>query len=1677
MKFSKVIFSLILLFVPDLLFAQAPNFDWVRQGGYYSSSNYSDNVAVDKSGNIFVTGYLDSTIDFGGDYVLNSFGSSDVFLAKYDSEGNILWAKHAGSKSYDYGYSVAVDKDGNIYVTGIYSDSANFDTNILYTGGGEDVFLAKYSTSGQLLWIRHGGGEYDDYSNDVTTDKQGNVIITGGYEYSASFNSAYLNGPGINNIFIVKYDPQGNILWAKNGGGNGYNIGNSIATDSQNDILIAGAISDTVTFDSDNIFSFGYSDAMIAKYDPSGNLIWIKHAGGSENYNYAEDISLDRNDNIYMTGYFTGIVFFGDIQASSHTSTDIFTAKYDINGNPLWVNRDSYYGYNYGGSITSDPAGNVTVTGTAYSPGYVPPPKNPGNKLNPDFKRSQRINTKAFKPSKVTSEDQYLYIVRYNNDGQKMWDKAIYSSCDGGIANAPNGDLILTGDFYDQVYFDSLSVTSLGYPDIYVARIPSPKISISSKSAAFGFKSLSDTTHYIAIGDTASKYIEFKNSGKAILHIFNTTLISPKNDFSLDPLSLPDSLFTNQKKYLHVNYTAKALSSNGAIQITSDASTSPDTIKLSGYGAPVPLVYQSDSLNFGNADVKDTSGKTLKITNNGTFTVKLLGEILSNQTDFISGVFNGTVPDSIRPNSSNNYIVKFNPQTPGIKSGRLILNSNSSHYQDTIYLSGTGILRTLTFSKKQLDYRNVDVGDSSTNSINITNSGTVDIIFSNKNLTNKTDYHLSEISVPDTISPGKSKVYNIKFHPLSSGIKAGKLILSSNSKSSPDTINLAGTGIIRAITFSSRQINYGNVDVQDTMETNLKITNSGNIVVKLLSENLTDPTDFISGIFNGSVPDSIMPGASNNYIIKFSPQSTGIKTGKLILLSSSKTSPDTINLTGTGIVRAIAFSSKQLNYGSVDVGDSVGKSVTVTNNGTIDIIFSNKNLTNQTEFQLSETSLPDTIHPGKFKSYNIVFNPKSSGIKTGKLIFSSNSLSSPDTITLTGTGIVRSLTFSSRQVNYGNVDVNGWLNKTITITNSGSVDIIFSNKILTEQNDFTLMSSSVPDTIHSLKSKDYTVKFNPLSEGIKTGKLILTSNSKTSPDTVNLAGTGIKRALTFSTREINFGNVDVGNSLTQNITITNNGTVNIIFSKKTLTNQTDFNLSGLSVSDTIQPGKSKDFNFGFIPNSAGNKTGKLIFTSNSQSSPDTVNLLGTGIVRALSFSDKKINFGNVDVNGWLEKSITLTNNGTVDIIISGKNLTNKTDFTLMNASMPDTINPLKSRNYLIKFNPVSPGIKSGLFIFTSNSKTSPDTVELNGNGIQRALTFSTREINFGNTDVGSLLKDSVIVTNNGTVDIIFSNKTLTDQTNFSLTELSVPDTILPGKSKVYNFKFNPESPGIKTGKLIFSGNSESSPDTVGLIGTGVIRNLAFSIRKINYGNVDVGGELEKTLTISNNGTVDIIFSKILLADQINFSIINEIVPDTIRINNSKTYSIRFIPKTAEIKTSGLIFVSNSKSSPDTVSLTGTGIFRTVTFSTRQLDYGNIGVGSSLQKSITITNNGSADIIFSNKLLTNKTDFGLLDSSVPDTLHPEISRQYRINFNPKSPGNKTGEIIFISNSESGADTLTLTGTGTSAVMSLSSNQIDYGSVDINSDSISTLKISNTGTGSLIISKYSVTGANS
>ncbi len=245
-------------------------------------------LSTDASGNVFIAGYFASpTITFGTTTLTNTNSSWDIFIVKYDSSGNVLWAKSAGGTAYDIGNSVSTDAIGNVFMTGIYySPTITFGiTTLTNANNVADIFIVKYDASGNVLWAKSAEGTWYDLSYGVCTDVIGNVFITGAfYSPTITFGTTTLtNVNAANDIFIVKYDASGNVLWAKSAGGTGYDEGYAVSTDASGNVFLTG------NFGSPNI-NFGtttltntdttgsFRDIFIAKLDGTTGTNDIKNA-------------------------------------------------------------------------------------------------------------------------------------------------------------------------------------------------------------------------------------------------------------------------------------------------------------------------------------------------------------------------------------------------------------------------------------------------------------------------------------------------------------------------------------------------------------------------------------------------------------------------------------------------------------------------------------------------------------------------------------------------------------------------------------------------------------------------------------------------------------------------------------------------------------------------------------------------------------------------------------------------------------------------------------------------------------------------------------------------------------------------------------------------------------------------------------------------------------------------------------------------------------------------------------------------------------------------------------------------------------------------------------------------------------------------------------------------------
>ena len=356
------------------------NFVWAKQMGE-TGNDQGLSITVDASGNIYTTGIFRNTVDFdpgAGVYNLTAVVSNDVFISKLDANGNFIWAKQMGSGGNTRSNSIALDANGNIYTTGNFQSTADFDPGAgiynLTSIVGNDVFISKLDANGNFIWAKQIECASTNWSNSIAVDASGNVYTTGYFQGTADFDSGSgtynLTSAGSDDIFVSKIDILGNFIWAKQMGGTTSDRSFSIALDANGNSYTTGNFTGTADFDSGsgvyNLTSGGGQDAFVSKLDPNGNFLWAKQMGGTNN-ELAYSIAIDGNGYVYTTGYCQGIADFdpgaGVYNLSSSGGHDIFISKLDANGDFLCAASMGGAGHERSHFIAVDASENVYTSG------------------------------------------------------------------------------------------------------------------------------------------------------------------------------------------------------------------------------------------------------------------------------------------------------------------------------------------------------------------------------------------------------------------------------------------------------------------------------------------------------------------------------------------------------------------------------------------------------------------------------------------------------------------------------------------------------------------------------------------------------------------------------------------------------------------------------------------------------------------------------------------------------------------------------------------------------------------------------------------------------------------------------------------------------------------------------------------------------------------------------------------------------------------------------------------------------------------------------------------------------------------------------------------------------------------------------------------------------------------
>jgi len=480
---KRILGGMFFFFLINLTFAQ--NFEWAKQIGPGTNHNdFAHSLCIDNSGNSYYTGYFEGTLDFDPDtnntHTITSNGGRDAFLLKLDSLGNFVWVITLGSTSVDEGFSVGWDHSGNLYLLGRFSETTDFDPGVglfnLSAAGHVEMFVAKYDVNGNFIFAKQFGAIGTAIeTTDLELDLISGIYIVGYFEGTVDFDpgagSYPLTAPsggGYGDAFFLKIDTSGNFIWAQSIGSTNLDEGVGVSTDESGNVYFDGYFSGTIDFDfGPGVFNVSSSgtlnswDRFILKVDPNGNFIWVRNwAIGQTTGTYSNTLKV-KSGYVYSIGSYENSTDF-DPTAGVYTlvsagNRDIYVSKFDTAGNFVWARSMGGPTADIGGSLTVSDRGDIYCIGS--------------------FSSTADLDPGAATYNQTSFSGSNMFSLKLNKTGDFIWAKSMTgasTSVGSGIAVDANDNVFICGGFWgtSEFLFDTI-IHTLGYSffqDIFTAK-------------------------------------------------------------------------------------------------------------------------------------------------------------------------------------------------------------------------------------------------------------------------------------------------------------------------------------------------------------------------------------------------------------------------------------------------------------------------------------------------------------------------------------------------------------------------------------------------------------------------------------------------------------------------------------------------------------------------------------------------------------------------------------------------------------------------------------------------------------------------------------------------------------------------------------------------------------------------------------------------------------------------------------------------------------------------------------------------------------------------------------------------------------------------------------------------------------------------------------------------------
>ena len=857
----------------------------------------------------------------------------------------------------------------------------------------------------------------------------------------------------------------------------------------------------------------------------------------------------------------------------------------------------------------------------------------------------------------------------------------------------------------------------------------------------------------------------------------------------------------------------------------------------------------------------------------------------------------------------------------------------------------------------------------------------------------------------------------------------------------------AGTPVAQ---LSDTALDFGLIPVGESAQNGLTLTNIGDADLVVTAASLSNRESAFR-IEGAQLPITVAPQASVTWSIFFEPVAGGVQQVAFSITDNADGSPRTVSVTGEGGLAALVLSTETIDFGNTPVGNTATATLALKNEGNLSLQLDPLTISALDEtftqgFSIVSGGESGVLEPGAERNVTLSFLPESPVAYLADLLIASDATEIPLAVRLQGRGVAPALQLSRTRMDYGDLEVGGRTEETVVITNDGTLALALEIMNIVavpevQEGDFasfSLVSGAEGGSLAPGESRSVVIAFSPELPGRHNGRLEIVSSDASSPHYVLLEGSGVMGVLDITPMSLDFGDVRVGETVSQNILLANTGDATLALDAiQLINNQAEaFTILEGSEAGMLAAGATQEVTVAFTPNAKGNAQAQVRIESEALEAPALIGVSGNGIEPGLELSEAILAFPATTVGGIQTIPLQVKNVGDAVLTLSTFVIdpNEASVFSIPAGSdLPVRINPGAEHVLQVAFAPVAEVAYEAVLSLASDAPDSPHTVLLTGTGTRPGLQVSPVSVRFEDTPLNVVTFAEATIENTGSEPVSVTDIRLDGDVSsvFAFAEPVSPGVMEPGATLKMTLQFAPTAPQEYTGMLIVEAEVPESPFEVVLSGRGTLLQVDISPEALAFGDVPVGSVAMNSVGINNTGNLPIsVTPSELIEENAAFSITAGGGEALVQPGETHTIELQFAPNMAGAFIAQLQISTSANEAPVLINLTGNAVEGAIVSDQDELVFGRLTLGSSEEQSVTLSNVGTADVLIEEIEIQgmDALAFEIVNGNQAGMLAPGAERALTIQFIPTRFGLHEASLRVRLGAGDLETVLTLTGTG-------------------------------------------------